>query len=205
MLVCLAASSLVLSALVSWWTLVLVLSYFILNVLYSWKLKHVVILDVFVISAGFMLRLLAGTLGLGIPPSAWLLLCGMMITLFLGFSKRFSELLVFEPGEANGENTETRRVLDDYSKDMLGQLIAITAACSILSYGFYTVSPRSVELHDGDSLIYTVPFVAYGVFRYLFLVHRQFKGTDVARDLLADGHMLTIGVVWLALTFWAIA
>ncbi|MEQ5801231.1 UbiA prenyltransferase family protein [Halomonas sp. H10-9-1] len=92
----LVVGSVALSLLVSGWVTLFVASYFVINIFYSWHLKHVVILDVFLISSGFMLRILAGTVGLGIAPSAWLLLCGLMVTLFLGFAKRRAELLMLE-------------------------------------------------------------------------------------------------------------
>ena len=132
LLVSLIAGSVLLSLLASVWVTLFVLTYFIVNIFYSWHLKHVVILDVFLISSGFMLRILAGTVGLGITPSAWLLLCGFMVTLFLGFAKRRAELLMIEATEG-ASNGLTRRVLDDYSPEMLEQFIAVTAACTIIA------------------------------------------------------------------------
>lgn len=196
LLLCLAFGSLLLSWVVSTWAMVFVSLYFFINILYSWKLKHVVIADVFVISAGFMLRIMAGTIGLGIQPSAWLLLCGLMVTLFLGFAKRRAELLLMTSSGAAGGLT--RRVLDDYSPAMLEQFIAITSACTIISYGLYTVAPQTVALHGSLNLIYTLPFVIYGIFRYLFLLHKQSKGNDTAGDLLADRHLLYTVVAWVA-------
>lgn len=200
----LVASSLILSLLASGWVTLFVASYFIINIFYSWRLKHVVILDVFLISAGFMLRILAGTAGLGIAPSTWLLLCGLMITLFLGFAKRRAELLMLESTEGV-YNGLTRRVLDDYSPEMLAQFLAITAACTIISYGLYTVSPQTVAIHNTDNLIYTLPFVVYGIFRYLFLLHRRAKGNDTAKDLLQDRHLLVTVTAWTITTLWVLA
>ncbi len=201
--VLLVASSLVTAAFVSLEAQCFTAIYLLLNVLYSWRLKHVVILDVFIISAGFMLRILAGTLGLGITPSAWLLLCGLMVTLFLGFAKRRAELLMLENSGADGN--QTRRVLDDYSPAMLEQFIAVTAACTVLSYGLYTVSPQTTALHGSDSLIWTLPCVIYGIFRYLFLLHHQAKGTDTAKDLLTDGHLLLTVFSWIGVTLWVLS
>lgn len=177
-----------------------VAAYFLMNVLYSWKLKHIVILDVFIISAGFMLRILTGTVGLGIAPSAWLLLCGLMVTLFLGFSKRRAELLVLK--NCNANSVLTRKVLDDYSPILLEQFIGITAACTILSFGLYTVSPQTIALHGTDNLIYTLPFVIYGVFRYIFLLHHKAKGNDTSKDLITDWHLLIAVASWLLTTIW---
>ena len=191
--------SIFLSVFVSEWVSLLVVAYFIVNIFYSWRLKHVVILDVFLISSGFMLRIFAGTIGLGITPSAWLLLCGLMVTLFLGFAKRRAELLMLEENGADN-NGLTRRVLDDYSPQMLEQFIAVTAACTIIAYGLYTVSPQTVALHGSTDLIYTLPFVVYGIFRYIFLLHRRAKGNDTAKDLLQDPHLLVTSAVWIGIS-----
>lgn len=192
----LAAGSLLLAFTVGYWVPALLATYLVLNVAYSLHLKHVVILDVFIISAGFMLRILAGTLGLGITPSDWLLLCGLMLTLFLGFAKRRAELLMLE-SSGSPTRASTRRVLDDYSPAMLEQYIAVSAACTILSYGLYTVSEGTVALHGSSGLIYTVPFVVYGIFRYLFLLHHRARGSDTARDLLTDRHLLVTIAGWM--------
>lgn len=199
----LVAAAMVLSLLVSGWVTLFVAAYFIINIFYSWHLKHVVILDVFLISSGFMLRILAGTVGLGIAPSAWLLLCGLMVTLFLGFAKRRAELLMLEAMEG-ANNGLTRRVLDDYSPAMLEQFIAVTAACTIISYGLYTVAPQTVAIHGSNDLIYTLPFVVYGIFRYLFLLHRREKGNDTAKDLVQDRHLLVTVAAWVATTLWVL-
>ena len=171
----------------------IVLAYVALNVGYSFGLKHVVLLDVFIISAGFMLRILAGTLGVGIAPSHWLLLCGLMVTLFLGFAKRRAELNAL--GGAGGGH---RAVLDDYDPVLLDKLIGIAAASAIISYSLYTVSVETVAMHGTHRLMYTVPFVIYGIFRYLFLLHRRGGGGDPAVALLRDRHLLGAVGGWLA-------
>lgn len=183
------------------WATLCVAVYFGLNVLYSWRLKHVVILDVFIIASGFMLRILAGTVGLGITPSDWLLLCGLMITLFLGFTKRRAELLMAK----EGGGARSRRVLNDYSPAVLEQFIAVTAACTLLSYSLYTLSPKTVAIHGNDNMIYTLPFVLYGMFRYLFLLHHHAKGNDTAKDLLTDRHLLTTVGAWVLVSIWVLA
>ena len=119
-------------------------AYLLLSLAYSIRLKHTVIADVFVISAGFMLRILAGTLGVGRLPSQWLMICGMMITLFLGFSKRRAEI----GNEARGSpNRDHRAVLDVYSGELLDSLVSVTAACSIVSYSLYTMSSDTIRNH----------------------------------------------------------
>lgn len=177
--------------------LAIVIAYALLNVGYSMGLKQVVLLDVFIISAGFMLRILAGTIGVGIAPSHWLLLCGLMLTLFLGFAKRRAEL-----GAMEGRGGSHRRVLDDYDPVLLDKLIGICAASAIVSYSLYTVSAETVAMHGTANLIYSVPFVVYGIFRYLFLLHRRAGGGDPAAALLRDGHLLSAFAGWLALVLW---
>ncbi len=169
-------------------------SYVALNIGYTLGLKHVAVLDVFIIAAGFMLRILAGTSGLGIPPSWWLLLCGLMLTLFLGFAKRRAECMAL-----NHDAAAHRRVLEHYTPAMLDQFITIASAATIISYSLYTLNPETIALHGSPHLIYTVPFVVYGMYRYLFLLHRQGEGGDPARILLRDPHLLAAGSGWLML------
>lgn len=173
------------------------LVYVLMNLAYSGGLKHVVILDVFLIAAGFMLRILAGTLGIGIAPSHWLLLCGLMLTLFLGFAKRRAELNVLLDASAGH-----RRVLEHYTEPMLDQFIGIAAAGTVISYALYTVSAETVALHGTQALIATVPFVLYGVLRYLWRLHRHGGGGDPAQELLADPHLLAACLGWLALVLF---
>ena len=169
-------------------------AYVVLNIAYTLGLKHIVVLDVFMIAAGFMLRLLAGTLGLGIAPSQWLLLCGLMLTLFLGFAKRRAELTALAEGSANH-----RRVLEQYSKGLLDQFITIATACTVLSYSLYTVSPETVAMHGSNHLMLTVPFVLYGMLLYLFLLHRRGGGGEPSQELVGDPHMAVVVAGWLAM------
>lgn len=177
----------------------ILLAYCVLNLGYSLGLKHVVLLDVFIIAGGFMLRLLAGTLGVGIAPSQWLLLCGLMLSLFLGFAKRRAELYALSGGGAGG-----RRVLENYQPVLLDKLIVVTAACAVLTYSLYTTSEKTVQTHRTESLIYTVPFVMYGIFRYIYLLHNQSAGTDPAQEIFRDLHILLSIAGWLLLTLWVI-
>ena len=195
----LSCIALILASQVSLWALGFVLTYALLNVGYSISWKHVPVLDVFIVSAGFMLRILTGTVGLGIAASQWLLLCGLMLTLFLGFTKRRAELLALERAGVH-DQALTRQVLDDYSPMMIEQFIAISAACTILSYSLYTVSEDTYARHGTDALIYTVPFVVYGIYRYLFLLHQHGKGSDTALDLYTDWHLLITVLGWMVVT-----
>lgn len=179
--------------------LAILLAYFIMNMFYDFWLKQIVLLDVFCISAGFMLRILAGTYGVGIPPSKWLLLCGLMITLFLGFSKRKAELI---SGMQNKH--EMREVLRNYSPALLDELISICAAAIIITYSLYTMSSQTMHIHHTSDLIYTVPFVIYALFRYIYLLHRHQTGEDPTGDLLKDRHILAAVAGWSLLTFYLI-
>lgn len=199
-LVC-AAAGLALGAAASAEVAAMLIAYLLLNLAYSAGLKHVAVLDVFLIAAGFMLRILAGTWAVGIAPSQWLLLCGLLLTIFLGFAKRRAELMVSEGDGSSG--AAQRPVLDDYSPALLDTMMAISAAGVIVSYSLYTVSPDTVALHHTDKLIYTLPFVLYGIFRYIFLVHRH-GGEDPASTLISDAHMVVTGAAWLCVTLWLI-
>lgn len=179
---------------------VIFLAYVVLNVGYSFGLKHVVILDVFMIAAGFMLRILAGTLGIGIAPSQWLLLCGLLLTLFLGFAKRRAEMNLLTEDGGNH-----RRVLEHYSEALLDQMITVVATGTLVAYSLYTVSPETVALHGTSNLFFTVPFVLYGMFRYLFLLHRRGGGGDPAAELVRDPHMVMAFAGWLASVLWLLS
>jgi 4-hydroxybenzoate polyprenyltransferase len=180
--------------------LAILLGYGLMNIAYTLRLKHVVILDVFIIATGFMLRILAGTLGIGIPPSKWLLLCGLMVTLFLGFTKRRAEIFALNEDKANH-----RKVLEHYSPVLLDKMIGITAAGLIMSYSLYTMNADTIRIHGTANLIYTVPFVMYGVFRYIYLLHHQSRGGDPSHDLVRDPHLLIVVGAWLVTTILLIA
>jgi 4-hydroxybenzoate polyprenyltransferase len=183
-------------------------AYLVLNAAYSFGLKHVALLDVFLIAAGFMLRILAGTAGIGIEPSRWLLLCGLMVTLFLGFAKRRAELAAVQGRDAAGEGTAPvvqRRALATYSLEMLDRMIAVSAAGALIAYALYTVDARTVEVHGTDKLVYTVPFVLYGIYRYLWVLYRLGGGADPSAQLLRDPHLLAASLGWLVLTWWLIS
>ena len=196
----LAVAAIMLGYWVSSIVLWIIVAYAIMNLAYSFQLKHVVILDVFIIATGFMLRILAGTLGVGIPPSQWLLLCGLMVTLFLGFTKRRAEIIAL-----TDDKTSHRKVLEHYSPVLLDKMIGITAAGLIMSYSLYTMNPDTIHTHGTPNLIYTVPFVMYGVFRYIYLLHHQSQGGDPSRDLVRDPHLLITVSAWLIATIWLIA
>lgn len=172
---------------------VLLSLYLVLNLAYSWKLKEVMLLDVGVIAAGFMLRVLAGAYAIGVQVSSWIVLCSMFISLFLGFAKRRGELVHF----ALTGGTAPRPVLRRYSLAFLDQMLTIAAAATIIAYALYTVAPRTIEIFGTDRLIYTTVFVIYGVFRYLFLIHSGEKAESPTNALTTDMPILVNGVLWI--------
>ncbi len=176
--------------------LFIVLIYFAINVAYSVRLKHYAVLDVFCIATGFMLRILAGTWGIRIPPSGWLILTGMFLTLFLGFAKRRAEWV-----DAAGSHAR-RQVLQHYSQPLLDTFLSITATGSALSYGLYTLDPQTVALHHTNKLIYTLPFVLFALFRYLLLLHGRNKGENPSSDVFTDKQILLCGTVYVVVSIW---
>ncbi len=170
-------------------------AYLVMQAAYSWKLKHVVILDSLVIAMGFVLRALAGVElaqdgGFAVEISPWLLLCTFFLAIFLAFAKRRSEVVTL--GEAAGDH---RAILRDYSPHLLDEMIGIATAASLMSYAVYTVSERTAEMVS-PMLWTTIPFVAFGIFRYLFLVHRRGLGGSPERILLSDRPLLFNIILW---------
>jgi len=162
-----------------------------LNLAYSGFLKQVMLLDVFVIAAGFVLRVVAGGVVIHVAISSWLIVCTTLLALFLALSKRRHELVVLETGAAS-----QRRSLARYSAYFLDQLIVIVTASTVMSYVLYTLSDDVRMKFPGKRLELTVPFVLFGIFRYLFLVHRDQKGDDPARLLFTDPVLLNVVLLW---------
>jgi 4-hydroxybenzoate polyprenyltransferase len=170
--------------------------YLALNLAYSIRLKEVALLDVLSISAGFVIRAIAGVEALkGIDPdvliSPWLLVCTFFAALFLAVCKRRSELVLLEQGAASH-----RASLNQYSLALTDHIIAVTAGITVLSFSLYTIWPDTVTKFGTGSLIYTVPFVVYGLFRYMYLVHERGKGGNPAEVLLSDRPLLLDLVLW---------
>lgn len=170
-----------------------IVSYFIINFLYSFKLKHMVLLDIFSIAAGFMLRVLSGGLIINVYISSWLILTTMFISLFLAVMKRYSELDI----AANGSTKSTRKVLEQYSQSYTQQMAVIAAAATIICYALYTVSERTIKAFNTENLIYTTPFVVFGIFRYMYLVYMdKKKGENTTEVMLTDIPMITNVVLY---------
>lgn len=169
--------------------LLLLAVYALFNIAYSWRLKQVPVVDVSIIASGFMLRLLAGTVAVGIPPSRWLLLTGIFVALFLGFCKRKAETFQAEASQ--------RAVLAHYPSALLDTFIAVTMTATLTTYSLFATSPEALLQH-GERLLYTVPVVIFGMLRYTYQVHRG-HGEDVARDLLRDPWLVGAGLLWVAI------
>jgi 4-hydroxybenzoate polyprenyltransferase len=172
--------------------------YFASNLAYSYGLKHQVLLDVFVIASGFVLRAIAGVeLLLPILPSTtlspWLLVCTFFGALFLALAKRRREL--DNAGTIAGEQ---RHVLNHYTPELLEGLLLISAATSLLSYALYTIWPATVAKFGTEALLYTVPLVAYGIFRYLYLVRVADTSEDPSQVLLTDRPLACCVLLYLA-------
>ena len=172
--------------------------YFVINIAYSFRLKHIVILDTMSIAIGFLLRVYAGGLAIHEPVSGWLTLCTFFVALLLAFCKRRHELSLLGEG-----SLAHRKTLDEYSLPFLDQLIAPLGALTVMTYALYTVSPET-KAKFGDKLLFTVPFVVYGIFRYLYLVHIRAKGGNPTRLLLKDSPMLVNIMLWFAVSVWAV-
>ncbi|WP_026011149.1 decaprenyl-phosphate phosphoribosyltransferase [Paenibacillus sp. OSY-SE] len=182
----LLAASLVASYFINPLLTVLLVVYFILNVSYSFKLKHMVILDIMVIASGFVLRAIAGGLAIFVHLTPWFLLCTMLLSLFLAIGKRRHELFLLE--DQKGSH---RKVLENYSFALLDQLTGIVATATIISYSLFTFTAgRTVYL------MWTIPLVIYGIFRYLYLVHIENKGGAPDRMLLEDKHILVTVILY---------
>jgi 4-hydroxybenzoate polyprenyltransferase len=167
-------------------------AYFLLTLAYSLVLKHHVILDVLAIAIGFVLRAIAGALAIGVRFSDWLLVCTILLALFLALAKRRHELVSLE--DASGH----RRILREYSPYLLDQMIAVVTASCLTAYAFYTLAPETVEKYRTDRLAWTIPFVIYGIFRYLYLVHRREQGGSPTEVLLTDRPLLAAVALWAA-------
>ena len=165
--------------------------YFALLLTYSFLLKHVVIIDALTIAGGFVLRAVAGAVAVDVPISHWLLVCTTLLALFLSFSKRRHELTVLAEGA-----TDHRRILHEYSPYLLDQMIAVVTASTLVGYAVYATSAETAQRLGTTRLGLTIPFVLYGIFRYLYLVHQKRAGGSPAALLVTDGPLLACVALW---------
>lgn len=188
----LALLSLILAFYLNYYLGLIIFAYFILQVTYSRYLKHIVIIEALVIALGFVLRALAGAVVIKVVFSYWLLICTLLLALFLGFGKRRHELVLL-----NNTAGEHRQILREYSPYLLDQMIGVVTASTLIIYILYTTSSDVIERFGTTNLVYTSPFVLYGIFRYLYLIHKKEKGGSPTQTLLTDKPLLLDIFLWI--------
>ncbi len=172
--------------------------YMAVNLLYSWRLKHLVILDVMILSLGFVFRVEAGAAAVDVEVSSWILLCTIFLALFLAFSKRRHEIVLL-----NTKAAGQRKVLDHYSPLFLDQMINVVTASTVISYALFATDPDSMARH-GRGLVYTVPLVLFGIFRYLYLVYQKTDDRNPTEGLLTDPPFLLNILLWGLMVGWVL-
>jgi 4-hydroxybenzoate polyprenyltransferase len=166
-------------------------AYLLLQALYSTWLKRVVIIDVLTIAAGFVLRAAAGAVAIDVPMSQWLLVVTVLLALFLALSKRRHEIVLLADGATNH-----RAILGEYNPYLLDQMISVVTSSTLVAYAFYTISPETEQRFHTGFLGLTLPFPLYGIFRYLYLVHRKDLGGSPSDLLLTDRPLLLCVGLW---------
>lgn len=185
----LLCSSLGVAFLLKPWFSLLLFGYFIINVAYSLRLKQIVIIDIMVIACGFVLRAIGGGLAIDVSFTPWFLICTLLLALFLAISKRRHELYLLS--DHKGEH---RKVLDQYSPELLNQLNSIVTTAAIISYSLFTFTSGHT-IH----LMWTIPLVMYGIFRYLYLIHMEGQGGRPEKTLVEDSHILRTVLLFAAM------
>jgi len=176
------------------------LVYVLVQLAYTFWLKRYVIVDVLVIATGFVLRVFGGAAAIHVPVSNWLFLCALLLALFLALGKRRAELASLDVPQAQGH----RATLADYSLPLLDQMLTLAAATCVVSYALYTVAPDTLEKVGSDRMKFTVPFVVYGILRYLYLLQRRRAGGAPERVLLQDGPTLLNLALYLGTVGWVL-
>lgn len=174
-------------------TLIVITIYVIINILYSIKIRNVVILDVITIALGFILRIIAGATAIEVGFSSWILLTTFSIALVLGFGKRRGEILL----TSNNFSEDTRSVLKQYNIQYLDSIIISSVTLTIISYALYTIDSEVIYRFGTDKLIYTVPFVIYGIFRYLYVIYKFDNDGDPTEIVLKDKLIIYIVIIWI--------
>ncbi|OGF51276.1 MAG: phosphoribose diphosphate--decaprenyl-phosphate phosphoribosyltransferase [Candidatus Firestonebacteria bacterium GWA2_43_8] len=177
------------------WVIVI---YIALQILYTFNLKNVVILDIFIIALGFVLRVVAGAEIIAVPISNWLLVCTLFLSLFLALGKRRFELIKLDK-----KATTHRSSLKEYNVSLLDQMITVVTSATVVAYAIYTLSPETIHKFNTDKLIYTLPFVLYGVFRYLYLIYQKETGGNPEEILVTDIPLI-IDILLYGLSVWLI-
>ncbi len=168
--------------------------YFLLNIAYTFYFKHIVLMDIFCIAGGFMLRVISGAFILHVEISSWLILTTMFISLFLAVMKRRSELVL----TAAAPGGITRKVLQNYNTGFLDQMATVTAAAVIICYALYTTATRTISTFHTENLIFTTPFVVFGIFRYMFLVYLHDQGENTTEIMVTDLAMIINSLLYIA-------
>jgi 4-hydroxybenzoate polyprenyltransferase len=158
---------------------------------YTLVLKHMVLMDMMAIGTGFVLRAMAGALAIDAPISPWLYVVTALAALFLVIHKRRAELTLLEAGASNH-----RPILEEYSKDLLDQMASLVTASTLIAYGLYTFTAEN--LPDNNAMMLTIPFVLYGLLRYLYLVHQRHEGGSPEEVLLRDWPLIIDIILWAA-------
>lgn len=179
------------AAMMGWRFAAVAASYVALQTLYSVALKHIVIIDALTLSIGFVLRAIAGAVVIDVVISHWLFVCTILLALFIALAKRRHELVLLADGAASH-----RPILDEYSAYLLDQMIAVVTASTLIAYIFYTISPETEQKFGTTWLGLTIPFPLYGIFRYLYLVHRREGGGSPSDLLLNDRPLLACVTLW---------
>jgi 4-hydroxybenzoate polyprenyltransferase len=174
-----------------WQFATVAVAYLALQALYSGPLKQIVIIDVLTLSGGFVLRAVAGAVAVDVGISHWLLVCTTLLALFVALAKRRHEIVLLADDAASH-----RRILGEYSPYLLDQMIAVVTASTLIAYIVYTVSPETQQKFGTEWLGLTIPFPLYGIFRYLYLVHRRAGGGSPADLLLTDRPLLICVALW---------
>ncbi len=188
----LGLASIVISININLATMISLIVYLLINLGYSAILKQIVIIDVMVIAAGFVLRAVAGGLAISVPISPWLLVCTTLLALFLAFGKRRHELVLLSVNAI-----DHRKSLENYSTPFLDQMISVVTASTVVAYSFYTMSPE-IETRFGTKwLSLTIPFVLYGIFRYLYLIFKKEEGGNPTKLMITDIPLMLCVVLWL--------
>jgi 4-hydroxybenzoate polyprenyltransferase len=166
-------------------------SYLALQGLYSGPLKHIIIIDVLTLAGGFVVRAVAGAVAVNVGFSHWLLVCTTLLALFIGLAKRRHEIVLLADSAASH-----RPILGEYSAYLLDQMISVVTASTLIAYVFYTISPETQERFGTQWLGITIPFPLYGIFRYLYLVHRRAGGGSPSDLLLSDRPLIVCVALW---------
>lgn len=189
---CIIPISFIFAYILNYHFFLILLCYFIVQLAYSFYVKNIIILDVFIVAFGFVLRVISGAVLIDVKMSSWLILCTILIALFLALSKRRHEMVLLET-----KAHIHRKTLSQYSPYLLDQMISVVTASTVITYALYTMSEETVKKFGTKNLIFTVPLVLYGIFRYLYLIHERKFGGNPEETLLNDKPLLISIFLWI--------